>query len=269
MSFSSENGYVPVTVEAIMESIMDEVNTQFGTTYTVETFEGTNFYKFYYALVQRLQENEVKTSEIFTKLTQYFALTNESISRPVATSPGLIEALSEAGYVASIKPMVDADAGKLHVCVDVDETGDDYAAEKLEIATVIMNSSAAGVVSQGAEVETIVLTNGQSFDFKFDLPNRIEVLLRLTTTLSENNQVVVESPEDQKAALLANIAEHYALGKNFEPQRYFSTEDAPWASNVLLEWSDDNGSTWFDTVYDAEYDDLFTILLENISLVET
>jgi hypothetical protein len=45
--------------------------------------------------------------------------------------------------------------------------------------------------------------------------------------------------------------------------------DAPWASEVLVEWSDDDGSTWYDIVYDADYDDLFEINLEDISLVES
>jgi len=48
------------------------VNTQFGQSYTMDTFIGTNLYKYFYALAQLLQENEVKTSEIFLKLQQYF-----------------------------------------------------------------------------------------------------------------------------------------------------------------------------------------------------
>ena len=394
MGFSQESGYTPASIESLMLSVMANVNTQFGTSYTQETFVGTNFYKFFYALVQKLQENEVKTSEIFAKLQQYFAITNERISRPVVTNPGLIEALENYeselapdGFIASVKPMIDADAGKIHICVDVDDgvhaTGNititsyanlvsgtddsvgvaattftaqtgaatpgaatfqaatdndstaaslalqinshatvslqvraraigavvhitamhggtagnsialaytdndtnvgatksgtalsggeanaDYEDLRLEIATIIKDSTIAGGVTQGLEEEAIVLSNGQSFDFKFNLPNRIEVYLRLTTTLSENNQVVVGTPDDVKLALLANVLERYRLGRNFEPQKYFSVLDAPWASQVLLEWSDDAGATWNDEVYDANYDDLFEIDLANITLVE-
>ena len=35
--------------------------------------QGTNFYKYFYALMQRLQENEIRTSEIVLKIQQYFA----------------------------------------------------------------------------------------------------------------------------------------------------------------------------------------------------
>jgi hypothetical protein len=268
MGFAQESGYVPVDIATIMLSIMNNINTQFGTSYTADNFVGTNFYKYFYALAQKHQENEIKTAEIFLKLQQYFEITNELISRPVVTNPGLVEKLAAEGYIASVKPMIDADAGKIHICVDVDDADPDYAATKLAICTIIKDSTVAGAVTQGSESETIVLSNGQSFDFKFALPDPTPVLLRLTTTLSDNNQVVILSPEEQKQLLMDNIAARYRLGKNFEPQRYFSLTDAPWASDVLLEWSDDAGSNYYSTVFDAEFDDLFTFGLEDIELVE-
>lgn len=275
MSFSEENGYIPNTVETLMDLVRQGINDTFGTSYTSETFIGTGFYKYFYVLIQKLQENEVKTSEIFIKLQEYFAVTNERISRPVVTNPGLVEKFEAEGFVASVKPMLEADAGKIHVCVDVDDTDEDYAETKIEICTLIKNSTVAGAVTQGSESESLTLSNGQSFDFKFNLPNRIPVWLRLTNTLSENNQVVIGSPDDVKLLLLQNVVAKYRLGKNFEPQRYFNINDAPWASNVLLEWTDDvtdgeldETPTWHDEVYDAEYDDLFDIALERITLVE-
>jgi hypothetical protein len=381
LSYSNDNGYSAATIETIMTAIMTEINTQFGTSYTYESFVGTNFYKYFYALAQRVQENEVKTSEIFTHLQQYFAITNESIQRPVGTSPGVIEALEREGYIAAVKPMIDADAGKIHICVDVEDGvhdsgnvtitsyanlvsgtddsvtigstvftaqagaatpgtatfqaatsndatatslaaqinahavasllvtasalanvvtlaavqggvtgialtytnndanvgltvsgatlsgGDaDYADTRLDIATIIKDSISAGVVSQGTEIQNIVLSNGQAFDFKYNLPNLISCDLKLTLTLSENNQNVILSPEEIKTLLMTNIAAKYRVGKNFEPQTYFSVEDAPWCSAVLLEY--DIGSGFVSTIYDADYDDKFDILLENVTLVE-
>lgn len=387
MSFSSEQGYIPVEIPTIMLSFMNNINAQFGTTYTPETFIGTNFYKYFYAIAQLIQLDEVKTSEIFLKAQDYFRITNESIQRPVATNPGLLEAFEREGYIASVKPTIDADAGKVYVCVDVSTgvraagtatisnyanlitgTADSikvgtitftaqagaatpgtatfqaatsntatalslatqinahattgaqvratingaivnikaiyggtagnaiallytngdanvgatvsganltggtadaaYPAKKLAINHIIADSVAAGVVSQGSEVSAIVLSNGQSFDFKFNLPNRITTLLKLTVTLSENNKVVVLPPDDVKNILLANVTARYKLGLNFEPQRYFTLSDAPWASGVLLQWSIDNGVTWNSTVYDSNYNDLFEILLANITIVE-
>jgi hypothetical protein len=266
MSYSNLNGYSAASIETIMTAIMTEINTQFGTTYTYETFVGTNFYKYFYALVQRAQENEVKTSEIFVHLQQYFAITNESIQRPVGTSPGVIEALEREGYIAAVKPMIDADAGKIHICVDLDDADPDYADDKLAVCEIIKDSISAGVVSQGTEVENIVLTNGQAFDFKYNLPTLIPCDLKLTLTLSENNQNVILSPEEIKEKLIQNISAKYRVGKNFEPQTYFQIADAPWCSAVKLEY--DIGSGFVSTIYDADYDDKFEILLENVTLVE-
>jgi len=170
MPFSQDEGYVPVAIADILDAIRGYINTQFGTTYTAESFVGTNFYKYFYALAQRMAENETKTSEIFLKLQEYIDITNERISRPVATNPGLIEKLETEGYTASLKPMIDADAGKINVCVDVDDAAPTYAATKLDICTIIKDSTAAGCVTQGAEVEAIVLSNGQKYTPDFYLP---------------------------------------------------------------------------------------------------
>lgn len=268
MGFSSENGYTPQDFDTIMLAVMDGINAQFGTSYTQATFLGSGFYKFAYAIVQEMQKNEIKTSEIFAKLTDYFALTNEAISRPVATSPGVLEKIEALGYHASIKPMILADAGKISIAVDVDNVAAGYSTRKLQINTVIKDSISAGIVSQGTEVSTITLSNGQAFDFKYYLPTKYNVLLKLTITTSENNQVVIGSPDDIKLKLIQNILSRYRLGKNFEPQKYFDLDDAPWASVVKLEWSIDGGTTWNTTVYDADFDKMFNAKLENVTLVE-
>lgn len=389
MPYSQEAGYTPSSIETIMSSLMLNINTQFGTSYTTETFVGTNFYKYFYALAQKMQENEVKTSEIFLKLQGYFEEINAMVARPVVTNPGIIEKMEDEGYIASVKPMVEVDAGKVSICVDVNpgvqatgnititsyanlvsgtddvvavagvnftaQTGAatpgtgtfqaatsnaltaqslatqinahatsgplvsarangaiveitarkggtggnaialgytdndtnvgatksgtvlsggtaaaDYAATKLALCTLISEITVAGTVTQGSESETITLSNAQAFDFKYSLPFRIPVLLRLTIVLSENNQVVVADPDDTKALLLANIQARYRLGRNFEPQRYFGIEDAPWAASVLLEWAVNDGSpTYSSAVYDAAFEDLFDVKLENIELVES
>lgn len=395
MGYSQESGYIPTDITTIMTSIMENINTQFqlDPPYTMESFVGTNAYKYFYALAQEYQKNEVKTSEIFIKLQKYFDQINAKISRPVNTNPGIIEKMADEGYIASVKPMIDGDAGKIHICVDISDgdraqgyvdissyanlvsgtddvvtvagqaftaqvgsatpgtatfqaatsnaltaeslakqinshtainatvrarsegprvfiraiaggavgnaitlaytdndanlgaavsgptlTGgvddENYDDVKLAICTLISQITVAGVVSQGTEVESIVLSNGQSFDFKYNLPNRLDVYLKLTIILSENNQVVVGEPDDIKARLISNIAARYRLGRNFEPQRYYSVVDAPWAASVSLQYSfdydpEDESGTWSSAIYDADYRDLFDISLEKLILVES
>lgn len=268
MGFSSEAGYVPSSVEDIMLELMNGVNTQFGTSYTSETFVGTGFYKYFYSLAQRVSTNEIKASEVFLKLQDYFDYTNEQIVHPKITPIGLIEALAEAGYIASVKPMIEADAGKKHVCVDVDETDAEYATTKLAICNLIKDYTAGGIVTVGTETEDLTLTNGQLFTFSYNLPTRIDVMLKLTITVSRNNQSVIADPEDTKMTLLENIAAEYRLGRDFEPERYFTIADAPWASDILLEYSVNSGVDYSSAVYSADYNELFTISLANITLIE-
>lgn len=390
MGFSAEAGYIPASIDSMMLSVMNNINTQFGLTYTPETFLGTNFYKYFYALIQRLQENEVKTSEIFLRLQEYFVITNEKIQRPNTTHPGIFDFFQSKGYFVSTKPPIDADAGKAFICVDLvdnhargkititdyanlvsgtdDELtigsttftaqtgaateGDDtfqaatsneataaslalqinthategalvyaqaienevwirykvggtggnsyalvytdndtnvgatvsaatllgwialedgeldYDEVRLAVCNIIKDCVVAGVVSQGSEVEEIVLTNGQSFLFKFNLPKKIPILLRLTIVQSENNLFTILAPDAIAQKLFNNINEKYRLGKNFEPQRYFTVVDAPWAAEITLEWSDDDGANWYSSVFDSEYDEIFTFALDDIEIVE-
>jgi len=268
MSFSQEAGYIPAPLEAIIDEIREGINERFGTNYQAENFVGTNWYKYSYAVAQRLQRSEIKTSEVFSKLQDYINLTNLRIQRPVATNQGLIEAFERKGYVASVKKAIVEDAGLVHVCVDVDETADDYAEKKLEICTVLKDSVALSMVTVGTEEEAIVLTNGQSFDWKYSLPNRIPTLLRLTITTSVNNQFFIQSPEWVKDRLLDNIRRMYRLGKNFEPQTYFTVVDAPWAGIIELAYSINDGADWLTTVYEADYDDLLTFSLADTTLIE-
>ena len=268
MGFSQENGYVLVSTDVIMDYFMNGINTQFGTSYTTESFVATNFYKYFYIIAQRVQLNETKSSEIFLKLQNYIDFINARISRPVNTNPGIVDRFLVQGYVASVKPIVEADAGKINICVQTDSEADDYATVKIAICTLISQITVAGAVTQGAESEAIVLSNGQSFDFKFHLPDELPIILRLTITTSENNLVTIDTPDEIKLKLLSNIASRYKLGRNFEPQTYFTTNDAPWAGSILLEYSFDDGDNWLSSIYDAAFDDLITFGLADITLVE-
>jgi len=267
MSFSQDNGYSPVDFATLMGAIREGINTQFGTAYTEDNFVGTNYYKYFYALVQKVLENETKTAEIFTKLQEYIAQTNLRIQRPSVSYPGLVESFASQGYVASVKQNLEADAGTISICVDVDDADPDYADTKLEICNLIKDYVVAGMVTLGDQVESIVLSNGQSFDFKYALPDYTPILLRLTLTTSDNQVLTIPSDEDIRQRVFDNIAARYRLGWDFEPVRYYNVADAPWAATILLEWSSNGGGLWQSTVFQAAFDDLFTFELGDISVV--
>lgn len=267
MSFAQDNGYTPVTFNDLMGAIREAINVQFGTSYTEGTFIGTNWYKYFYTLVQKVLENETKTAEIFLKLQEYINTTNQQIQRPSVSLPGLIDSFSSNGYIASVKKPTALEAGQISICVDVDSGAPDYADTKLEIGNLLKDFVAAGMVFTGTETEAITLSNGQEFDFSYHLPNTTPVLLRLTIYSSNNQEVVLPSDEDVRQTVYDNINERYRLGWDFEPQRYYTQVDAPWAASILLEWSDNAGSDWNDTVFTAAFDDLFTFDLEDIEVI--
>jgi hypothetical protein len=151
----------------------------------------------------------------------------------------------------------------------VDDGADDYAATKLAICTIIKDCVPAGIVSQGTETETIALTNDQSFDFKFSLPDRHTTLLKLTIAQSSSSADTILTDAEVTAILLANVAARYRFGSDFEPQRYFSVLDAPWAATTLLEWSTDAGANWHSTVFDSDFDDLYEFSEDDVTIVNT
>lgn len=268
MGFSAEAGYIPLEIDDIMDAIMAGVNSQFGTSYTSETFVGTGFYKFFYALAQRVQTNEIKASEIFLKVQTYFQNINAQIASPRVTPDGVIETMAAAGYVASVKPVIDGEQGEVRICVDPGHDGSPTFDEKAEIGGLVKSCVPAGIISIGSYEELITLSNGQQFGFQFSVPFRRDVQLQLTITLSRNNQSAIADPEDTKQRLLDNIAERYGLGRDFEPERYFTVADAPWASDILLEYKLDGDVDWRTEVYEAAFDDLLVFALEDIEVIE-
>src|SRR5690606_13024670 len=96
-------------------------------------------------------------------------------------------------------------------------------------------------------------------------------LLRLTITSSDNQDQVIPDDEEIRSTLLANAQARYRLGWDFEPQRYYTQVDAPWAATILLEWtsvvSDPQPEDWSSDVFEASFDDLFTFDLEDIEVL--
>lgn len=267
MSFSQENGYIPRTFEEIMNAIRLKVNSEFSTTYTETTFVGTSWYKYMYGPVQEVQKGEIKTAEVFQKLQQFIALTNEEIQRPSVSYPGLVDSFASNDFIAAIKKPELVDAGTISICVDVDDAAPDYAATKLQINTLIKEFVAAGIISTGDQVNSIVIENGQTFDFKFHLPIRTPILLRMTAVKSENNLLTIPTDTVIRQTVFNNVNSRYRLGWNFEPQRYYNLSDAPWAQSTLLEYSTDAGANWSSAVFDATFKDIYEFDLGDIQVV--
>lgn len=266
MSYTQENGYLPPSFDQLVTMIRENINSVMGTQFTEENFVGTGWYKFTYAILQLVQAGEIRTGEIFLKVQEYIRLTNQRIQRPSVSYPGLIESFAENGFLVSVKEPTIQDAGRCYIAVDVDDSDPNYPEMKENICFLISQFITAGIITLGDEGAGVTLSNGQTFTIRFSLPDRQPIKLRLIALKSNNTFLRIPSDEEIRQIVFDNINERYRLGLNFEPQRYFTLSDAPWAGEVVLEWSDDDGSTWQSTIHNADFDDLFTFGLEDIQV---
>lgn len=249
MSFDLKNGYRPREFSEILDAFTTAVNSQFGTTYDTTTIVGTEFYRFFYAGAQLVMQAEAQTAEISAFLTDYIRTANEKISLPKSTIDGFTAGvLADLKLNSTIKDIVsEAEAGYLFLVVDVDDAAVDYATTKQAIIDRMHNWLSAGLYFTGAQEGTKTALNGQVFTYKFALPTPIDILARITVTASANAKTPILNENQIRDIFNTNFAALYKLGLNFEPEKYLEiARDLPFASNILLEFSENAGGTWSD-----------------------
>lgn len=266
MAFDLTNGYQPRTFEQILQAFVDEINEQFSTDYDTTTIIGTEFYKFFYAGAQLVMQSEAQTAEISAKMTDYIRTANEKINLPKSTidgfTQGLLRPVSEGGLglVSTIKDITDpAEAGHLFLIVDADDEADDYE----DIKQAIINKMAAwltiGLYYEGSETGSKMAINGQTFDYAFDLPTPVDVLVRITVTVSANAKTPVLNENQIREIFNTNFAALYRLGLNFEPEKYLEiARDLPFASDILLEYSEET-DVWVSAPRTMAYNEKINI----------
>lgn len=266
MSYEQNNGYISRTFDEIMDELRLGVNSEFNTTYDVDQFLGTGWYRFLYPIVQRIQNNEVKASEIFVKLAEYITQKNIKIERPSVSMNGIVDAFLSNGFVASVKATTVETVGEVYIAVDLVDTDPDFAAKKLQVCQLIKNYTVAGTLTIGDQSEIITLSNGQSFIFSFVLADKNPIKFRVTLTDSINTPLAIPDDETIRNAFYNNYIDRYRMGWDIEPQKYYNQGDALWASSVLVEYTF-NDTDWFSTIHTAEYDELWTLNLEDIDVI--
>lgn len=269
MPFTTENNYVPETFNDLMTRFMQGVNSQFGTSYTQESFVGTGWYKFFYPIAQNILTVENLFAQTYAKLQDYIRTTNEAIAIPKTPREGLIKTFADRGFVISIEPQTLANAGTLGVCVDVDPAAAGFTQTKQTILDILKEYTVAGLYYNGNQTGTSRLSNGQDFTFAFYTPTRRDLYLKLNVQLSQNTSIVADDRNTIKSKLLANLSALYQLGNNFEPDKYFTiSRDAPYASKITLSYSFTGNEGSYETdVYQANFKDLFEFTDAHIEVV--
>lgn len=262
MSFSVTNGYSPRSYETILADCVSVVNQEFGTSYTSQTFVGTNLWKYLYATIQGMMTIENNISELGVKLQDYIRTQNEELIIHRSSVDGIMQAIKdELNLVSSIKPVESsADAGEIYLAVDIDNEGADYADKKQKILNVMHKYLTAGLHYNGTETGTVTATNGQVFNYAYGLPTKKALKVKIQVRVSENNNLFVETTNEIKEKFLNNFAEIYRLGFDFEPQQYLNiSRDLPFASEITTQYSTNSGSSWATEVLESDYKTKFTI----------
>lgn len=267
MSYNVTNGYAPRDYETILAECVEVVNQEFGTNYTIQSFVGTNLWKFLYTTIQGLMTVENNIAELGVKIQDYIRTQNEELIIPRSSPDGIMQIIQdELGLVSSIKPVDTAlNAGLIYLAVDIDNTSDDYADRKQQILNILHENMGAGLFYQGTETGTVTASNGQSFNYAYSLPTEVPLYIKIKVTVSENTTLFVETPTAIKAKFLNNFASKYRLGYDFEPQTYLCKEDLPFAGAIEIKYSTDNEE--FKTIIlESAYNEKFTIDENNVEV---
>lgn len=269
MSFSVTNGYSPRSYETILADCVAVVNKEFGTSYTSQTFVGTNLWKYLYATIQGMMTIENNISELGVKLQDYIRTQNEELIIHRSSVDGIMQAIKdELNLVSSIKPVESsADAGEIYLAVDIDNEGADYAQQKQKILDTLHKYMTAGLHYNGTESGTVTATNGQVFNYAYELPTEKALKIKIQVKVSENTNLFVETTNSIKEKFLENFAELYRLGYDFEPQQFLNiSRDLPFASEITIQYSTNDGSSWETEILESDYKTKFTIAYADVEV---
>jgi hypothetical protein len=268
-------GYVPRTADQLISSLISRINEYFGTSYTTQSFIGTNFYKLCYAVVQLIVETETDTGEIYAKLQDYFRATNETLINVKPPRQGMMDEAKKItqfnnypnGIDVSFKnyPQDDpASAGKLSMCADVDTNDSQIDNIRQALVDMLANCMAEGVVTEGNVSEEHLFSNGQIKTYKFTWVERTPIKLKLTGLINPGSINIHPTDDYIKNQLYDNINERYIIGSDFAPQNYFTYDDAPYLSELLLQYSLDSGASWNSDVVHLDFYQKYTFSINDI-----
>lgn len=276
MSFDVINGFEKQSFDDILAIMTDAINQQFNTDYTPDTIVGSNHFKFFYGGLQLRMECDNKIAELGNKIIDYIRTTNESISQPVSSPDGTIKYFKDnLGLTISLKPITQpSEAGMPAVCVDIDPTSDTFNSVKQQIFDALRITQTEGLywfnpsTSPSAREyrgESSAL-NGQALPYSFWTPEESTMDVKITVTRSRESLAYQLNTAQIEELFINNFNARYSLGKDFEGSVYLNVNDIKGASEVLVEWSTDGGSSWSSGVRDMNFDQ--KIALGNITIVE-
>lgn len=260
------NGYTADDFSTIINRYFEAFNAEFGAVSEVR-FKASREYELFYSSAQIDMQYQAIFSELFTQISTWMIDVNYKINSPSTTNTAIQQKFkSKLGYDVGIKPMIEADAGKIHIAIDYVP-----AASTNNIIAEFMAKEcvAGGIVSQG-DIIVPVSIGGQQFPYKWVVAVAKDVTFKLTITVSRTSAEYLESEADIAKRFIDNFNMLYKIGYDIEPESYYEiNRDAKYASDIKCEYSLDGGNVWVVTPHESLYSDKFTpeILTKNIIIV--
>lgn len=264
MPYNSKKGYVPLTFDEWMfNQFMPKINQRYKTSYTAETFVGTQWYDILYPLIQGLMEGDAEFADVWVKLTEFFDQVNARINNPACVPDGIIEEFERMGIVASLRPVTASTAGKIGVCIFADTSSQEMQAK---IAQVMTECVAGGIWPDGDKSAPAVLNNGQTITWRWCEPTEQELDLRMRVYYTNSQGRSLPTADEIAQDLREKIGQRYRYGTSFVPEQMYQTAiDAPYAVKLKLEWSVNNGDTWSSDIRTTPFNE--KLIFDNISVL--
>ncbi|MDG3034164.1 hypothetical protein P7245_22315 [Vibrio parahaemolyticus] len=255
MSWSSDGGWTVNDVQTQLTAYYEGFKLNGYPDLSYSDFEDSREYEVAYMSAQIDASIDTVFAEIFSRLSNFIRDTNDKILNPTTTPNSIQNGIYETfGYRCSVKPMIEADAGKIHIAID---HGDISANPdlKFQIGSYLEKNSVVGSSYCVGDIEQLIpLSSGGSETYRWTANVDTPITWKITITRSRISVAVVDSPEAVQEKFLANWDEFYWIGQDVEPERYLEiVRDCPYASNVLSEYSLDDGSTWQSAPILSEY----------------
>lgn len=214
-------------------------------------FLGSYEYQALYPAMQLMVENGELTLDALNEVLISIEQINQEIRRPAVLQSRVTERFAEFGYEATIRAADATTKGIVAICVDAHGGDEDF------IGTLIRDEMLpAGQHMEGDVIYSTALSNGQALDIKWTLPQDSTKDYRVTITRARGSKYPVDTNEVILEKFYANYNEIMGIGTDITPQVYLTVRDLPWASSVLVEWTND-GTTWDDGDFTALYNQRF------------
>ncbi|UKA23394.1 hypothetical protein IHC92_20800 [Photobacterium damselae subsp. damselae] len=246
------NGYVPDDFNTVMDHYYKAFISQEGyETLTRSRFDASAEYTVFYASAQIDMSIQSMFAQTFEKVIDYLTKINLKIQQPATIPDAISESfMRNLGLDAKCKPMTLENRGKSHIAIDYEPNAD----ANYSIAELLKKHIVDGIVTVGDITQKVTFSNGTEGSFSWTRATIQKTLFRITIQKSRNSTYAVDTAERIIKKFNDNYERLYSMGLDIEPERYFEVErDAPYASDILTEYSFDGGSSWHSTPFKSEF----------------